>query len=147
MPKSTIVDVNGVVLSVDEKYTSQSPPYKIGDHVKVLVKQYSDTYKTYPGIIVSFDNFQARPTIVIAYLETAYGTENPIKFVYYNKDSKDVEICPMRDDYISVEKSTVLDLIDNSIAKKQQEIFDLEKRREFFLKNFLKLFSDFEMAR
>lgn len=40
-----IVEINGIKMEVDMRHAKTIDTYKIGDRVKVLVKQYSDTYR------------------------------------------------------------------------------------------------------
>jgi hypothetical protein len=137
------VEINGVKLEVDMRTARKIENYRVGDRVKVLVKDYS-TYKPYPGVIVAFDLFDAMPTITIAYLDTSYsGTD--IKFAYLNgKEDNATEIAPYNDD-IQVDKATVLDKLEGEINKKRAEIEDLESKKAYFNKNFQKYFSDYEL--
>ena len=77
-----VVEINGVKMEVDLRSatTQEVNTYKVGDQVKVLIKDYS-SWKDYPGTIVGFDNFKQRPTIIIAYLER-YNSD--IRFAYFN---------------------------------------------------------------
>ena len=86
-----LIEVNGVKLEVDMRYAKKVEQYRVGDKVKVLIKKYSDTSTSHIGVIVGFDNFEQRPTIIVAYIESDYsGTK--LNFVHINKDTKDVEI-------------------------------------------------------
>jgi len=138
--QTQIVEINGVKLEIDSRYAKQINHYKIGDKVRVLVKEYSD-YKSHPGIIVGFDNFKTLPTIIVAYLAVGYS-EATIKFAFINNQSEGVEITPMVDDYIDVHKSEVLSVLNREIEKRQNEIKELKYKRRFFLNNFNKYFSD-----
>jgi hypothetical protein len=141
MEEKRIIEINGIKLEVDLRTAKTVDTYKVGDGVKILIKKYGDSFTSYPGIIAGFDNFLSRPTIVVAYLSNSYN-ESPLQFAFLNCDSKDIEICPMVDPYIALEKSTILDLIDKEIAKKNQEISELNQKRDYFVKNFDKFFED-----
>ena len=138
--QTQIVEINGVKLEIDSRYAKQINHYKIGDKIRVLVKEYSD-YKSHLGIIVGFDNFKTLPTIIVAYLAVGYS-EATIKFAFINNQSEGVEITPMVDDYIDVHKSEVLASLNREIEKRQNEIKELKYKRRFFLNNFNKYFSD-----
>lgn len=129
-----IIEINGVKIEVDLRQATTVESYKIGDNVKVLKKKY-ESWTDYPGIIVGFDNFTTRPTIVIAYLDLNY-TEAKIEFVYFNQDSKDLELCPMIDDQIAVDRGNITARLEKEISKKQAELDDLTAKKEYFLKNF-----------
>lgn len=135
-----IVEVNGIKMEIDMRFAREITEYRVGDRVKVLVKEYSD-YKSYPGMIVGFENFKERPSIVIVYLKMIYGDAD-LHFVFLNKDTKDIEVCPMTEDYISINKSSILEKMDKEIFKKQEEIKDLQMKREYFLNNFNKYFNE-----
>jgi hypothetical protein len=133
--ETRIIEVNGIKLEVDLRTATQISTYKIGDKVRVLVKQYTD-YKSYPGIIVGFDNFTNRPTIIVAYIDASKYSGDPLQFSYINKDNIDTEIAPMLDDFIALDKSNILELMDMIHAKKLQELKEIENKKEYFLKYF-----------
>src|SRR3990172_8677945 len=122
----TIVEIGGVKMEVDLRHARTIESYKIGDSVKLLVKKYGDDYQSCPGIIIGFDDFKQLPTIVVAYLDaTSYSAE--LQFAYYNsKTAEKLEICPMTDPYIAIEKTRVLDIMDGKIQTKEQELADLK---------------------
>lgn len=136
-----IIEVNGIKLDVDERTAKTIDHYKVGDRVKVLTKRYGDTYNSYNGIIVGFDNFKARPTIVVCYLEQDYSS-CAIKFVGYNQDSKDLEICPANETYVMVDTASILEMMDRQINQKAQELDDLKMKKKYFLDNFNKYFGE-----
>jgi hypothetical protein len=138
MSEFRIVEIGGVKMEVDMRYAKNIEMYHVGDKVKVLVKEYSN-YKSYAGIIVGFDNFQALPTIVLAYLEPGYSETN-IKFVYLNAETKDVELCPMVNDEILFSKDNALSQFDNAILKVEGELEALRNKRAYFVEAFGKAF-------
>jgi len=128
-----IVEINGLKLEVDLRTAKRVDSYKVGDRVKVLTKDYGDTYSTSHGVIVAFDEFVARPSVTICYISSDYSTE--LKFKTLNKDSKDVEIAPCNDD-VMIEKAEVIAKINQSIEQKKAEIHDLESKRNYFEQRF-----------
>lgn len=138
-----IIEVGGVKLEVDMRHARVVDSYRVGDNVKVLLKTYGDSFESHAGVIVGFDNFQMRPTVVIAYLKTEYSGAD-IKFFYLNKDSKDVEICPMIGDELIIDKGRVVDLLDRSIASKEKELEDVKTKKAYFLTNFRRHFGNTE---
>ena len=139
MEEKRIVEIDGVKLEVDLRQATQVEKYKIGDNVKVLIKEYSDKYVSYPGVIVGFDNFKERPTIVIAYIEQKYS-EADIKFIFLNKDTEGTEICPMVGNYEVIEKATVVEQLNSKITQAEAEVAKLKEKRAYFLENFGKYF-------
>lgn len=129
-----IVEINGVKLEIDLSQARVVENYRVGDNVKVLVKNYSD-YKSYAGVIIGFDNFEKLPTIIIAYLEMNYNAAE-IKFVYFNSETKETEICAMNGKEIPFAKERVIEMMNRQIETKETELVDLKRKKEFFLAEF-----------
>lgn len=136
MDEKRIIEINGVKLEVDLRTARTVDAYKVGDRVKILVKNYGDSFTSYFGMIVGFDSFKERPTIVIAYVNPSAYSGEPLNFAFINQDTKDTEICPVVDDFIGIEKSNMIEMFDRDIAKKEQELVDMKRRKEYFLRNF-----------
>ena len=132
-----IVEINGVKLEIDMRYARKIENFCIGDKIKLLKEKYSEM-KIYPGVIVGFENFKTKPTIVIAYLETDYSSAD-LKFLYFNADSKE-EIVITDDEYLPIEKASVIDGMDRKIVKAKAEVADLERSKAYFLEHFNKYF-------
>lgn len=136
-----IIEVGGVKLEIDTRYAKEINEYRVGDAVKVLVKSYGDNYNAYSGIIAGFHNFKERPSIAVAYLDVNYGGSD-IKVVYINKDTKEIEICPLIDCEANIDKAESLVAFDREIAKKRMEIAEIENKKVYFLNNFGRFFSE-----
>jgi len=142
--EKTVVEINGVKLEIDMRYAKVIEEYKIGDNVRLLMKEYSDKYKTCPAVIVSFDNFKKLPTIVVAYLEIDYNSAK-IKFAYINNQCEgQYEIAPANYiDETRFKKATVLDLMEKEIEKHKQDMENAIRQKEYFTENFSKYFESF----
>ncbi len=134
MSDKRIVEIEGVKIEVDMRTAKKVDSYKVGDNIKVLVKEYSG-YKSHAGVIVGFDDFQKLPTIIIAYVNTS-SYETPIKFAYLNSDSKEVEICPSDPEEMPIDKNDVIEMINKKILKAEEEVRDLNSKKNYFLKHF-----------
>lgn len=136
-----IVEINGVKLEVDMRQgkVTNVESYRVGQNVKLLIKQYSDTYKSCPGVIVGFDPFEKMPTVVIAYIEDGYSSE--IKFAYLNSASKDLEVCPMNHLETVINRNLVVQKLDKNIDAKERELVELREKRAYFLDVFQQYFS------
>ena len=132
-----IIEVNGLKMEVDLRHARIIENYKVGDYVKVLIKDYN-SYSSFIGCIIGFDNFEKTPTVVIAYLKTGYNTAH-IEFLYYNSKSE-AEITCLNEWDIPVTKSEVISKMNEEITKKQIEIKELESKKEVFEKLFGKYF-------
>lgn len=144
-----IVEVNGIKVEVDLRTAKRVDSFKVGDAVKVLVKQYSDTFKSFSGVIVGFDEFQNRPTIVVAYIDSGYSSTE-LKFAYINKDSKDskeFEIAPLQEFETKISFQEILKQFDKKISDKAAEIEKVKQEKDWFTANYNKyfghLFSEF----
>lgn len=138
MNETTIIEINGIKLEVDLRHAKRIDQFKVGDKIKVLIKGYNENYTSHIGVIAGFDNFQERPSIIIAYLESSYSPT--LKFVHLNKGSKDIEICSAHDFDFTLEKGEVVAKMDSEINKKKDEINDLEVKKKYFIEQFSKHF-------
>lgn len=143
MTEKTIIEVNGVKLEIDLRHAKRIDQFKVGDNIKVLIRAYNESFTSYAGVIVGFDHFEKRPTIVICYMDSSYSSPD-IKFCYYNQDSKDVEICHMGDHERTLEKSRCVDYLDRTILKVEMELDALKMRKNYFIDQYEKHFIDYE---
>jgi len=136
--QSKIIEINGVKFEVDARTATlkQIEKVKIGSRVKILFKKYSDDHEVKHGVVVGFEPFPDKPTIIIAYMEQSYGSAPEIKWLYFTTSSKEQVIISREEDTESLEASNITGKIDKEILKKEQEIQDLEDRKAYFLKNF-----------
>jgi hypothetical protein len=133
-----IIEINGVKLEVDMRYARTVDQYKIGQCVKVLKKSYGDTYDSYPGVIIGFENFKNLPSINIAYACASYDAD--IKFVLLNAQTKDIEICPMINDELPFTRAHALASFERKIRTMKAELIELEDKRDYFLERFGEFF-------
>lgn len=135
-----IIEIGGVKMEIDLREAKVIENYKVGDYVKVLIKGYSD-WKSYVGNIIGFDNFENHPTIIIAYLENEYS-QATIKFIHYNSETKDTELTSLNEWDIPLTKSSVLELFNKEITKKEQELAELKNKEQIFERLFGKFFEN-----
>lgn len=141
-----IIEVGGVKLEIDMRYARAIEHYRIGDHVKVLIKNYGDSYESYPGIIVRFENFEKLPGIVIAYANVdTYSAD--MKFQLLNAETKDVEICPMVDDELPFTRGRAEQAFDHQIKEYTEKLNILKAKRDYFFRRFGELFPDAEESK
>ena len=108
MENKQIIEINGIKLEIDLRTAKRVEEFKIGDAVKLLVKEYSNDFKSHNGVIVGFDDFKDHPTIIIAYMIESYGYGAEIKFAYINAQSKTYEIATANPFEVSISKDLVL---------------------------------------
>ena len=133
-----IIEVNGIKMEIDLRHAKIIDNYRVGDYVKILIKDYS-SYRSYIGNIIGFDNFEKNPTIVIAYLKNEYSTAS-IEFAYFNSTWNDIEITTLNDWDIPLKKSTILEQFNKEILKKEREIVEMKNKAEIFEQLFGKYF-------
>lgn len=127
-----IVEINGIKMEIDERSATvkKVEAYKVGDKVKVSVKSYSG-YDSHFGVIVGFEDFKTRPSIVVAYLKSS-----ELAFAYLHKDNTEVEIIPLEDGDLGLEKQNILQQMDYQITQAEQRIRELEAKRSYFMARF-----------
>lgn len=130
-----IIEVNGLKLEIDARtaQVSKVETYKVGDSVKLLYKSYSG-YEVKFGVIAGFEQFKARPTIVVAYIDY-----NELKFVSIH-DGSEHEIIPVGEHDLTTERDWIEARMNDGIAKKELELTELKMKRDFFKKMFGKYF-------
>lgn len=137
--ETRIIEINGIKMEVDLRNVKVIENYKVGDSIKVLVKKYSDNYESHIGTIIGFDNFEKHPTVVIAYLNITYN-EAKIEFLYFNSETKDVEITSLNNWDIPIKKIDVIKRMDKEIDTKEKEMNDIIAKKNVFEKMFGKYF-------
>ena len=135
-----VVEINGLKIEVDLRTAKVVEQYKVGDGVKVLVKEYSG-YKTHSGVIVRFDMFQNLPTISVAYIEEGYS-DSTVKFVGINSETKDTKLAPLQEYERQFDYNKSVLSFERAIDKKQLEIDDISQKKKWFVDSYGKYFSD-----
>lgn len=133
-----IVEINGQKFDVDMSTARKIDEFRVGQNVKVLVKDYSG-YKAYPGVITEFVNFKELPTIVIAIFKESYDGCN-IEFLYYNSQTVDTEIAPTCEHELEINKERAIDKFNVQIENYLSKADELRNKRDYFQKYFDKHF-------
>lgn len=131
----TVVEVNGVKLEVDLRTARRVEELRVGSKVKVLTKDVWSDRKVFPGVVVGFEPFKTLPTIIVCYLVIDYNKAE-LRTVAYNAESKDVEIVASIDDVLLVDQAEVTKFFDREQAKLEQQIADLQAKRDYFVRMF-----------
>jgi hypothetical protein len=129
------IEINGVKFEVDLREAKQINTLRVGDRCRVLVKNDYGDDKVHAGVVIGFEPFQSRPTVIVVYVDGSYNRD--MKFAYINATSKNYELIKsVDDDAKALDKEDVLRSFDRDIATKQREIADLEEKRSYFLRKF-----------
>lgn len=134
-----IVEVNGVKFEVDLSTAKKVQEFKVGDTVKVLIKEYQG-YKSCLGTIIGFDWFERRPNIRIAYLNVDYSSAQ-IKTLDYFAGNEDVEISPLG--YLGeleFTQTNIIEIMNREIENKELELKKAIRNKKIFLSTFGKYF-------
>lgn len=146
MSEMTLIEINGVKMEVDLRHAKVvHENLRVGSKVKVLEKGAYSGVAVWAGVIVGFEPFPSMPTIIVAYMDTGYS--GGLKFAHINSKSADKwELVPAVDDELPIAKDDVLARFDRDVEKKQVEIDELQRQRDFFLRNFNAYFERFTKA-
>jgi len=134
-----IVEINGIKLEIDERTARTVESYRVGDRIKVLVKEYS-AYAVYPGVIVGFSDFKDLPTIDIMYVTRGYGAE--FRFISINAQSTETGIAPSNEAEVLLDKQGVMNELDRQERQAEVALADIRKKREYFTKRFAAAFGE-----
>ena len=138
----TVIEVNGVKLEVDLRHAKRIDTLRIGDRVKCLAKGYGGSMQTYAGVVVGFEPFPSLPSIVVAYLDSGYGS-GTLKFQTFNTETKDFEIvADIDNNALEIDKANILRQFERDAERKRQELLEIEQKRDFFLAHFGAYFQD-----
>ena len=130
-----IVEINGIKMAIDERTATiqRVDTFKVGDPVKVLVKDYS-SYTAKFGVIIGFDNFKNRPTITVAYVDYS-----ELKYLSIYQGSEH-ELLAVESHDLVMEKTWILDRMKDRITRKEQELSEEKSKYENFIAMFGKYF-------
>lgn len=138
MENKRIVEIDGVKIEVDLRSAKRIDTFRVGDNVKVLCKEYNGDFKVKPGIITDFANFKEKPAIIVAVLEESYSGVS-IDFVHIYEGMEDkYEIVYATEDEVKLSQDGVLEKFDREIANKKHAMEDLQFKKDFFIRHFMK---------
>jgi len=130
-----IVEINGVKMEIDMRSakTVRVDTLKVGTKVRILKKGYNE-HQVHSGVVVGFEAFERLPSILFAYIETGYS-DNPLKFLTLNAETKDVEVIAAdQDETEDFNRATVVGQMNRAIEQKKLELQRAESALELFTK-------------
>lgn len=129
--------VGAVTIAANRNHAIRAEILKVGDPVRVLIKPGYGSPEVHTGVIVGFEPFKERPTIIIAYIEVSYSKAE-MKMLYFNgNDKQDAEILAAPEDInIDIERSRVLDWFNAEEQKKLAEVEEIRLKRQYFNRYF-----------
>lgn len=130
-----IVEINGIKMIIDPRTAKVQSidTFKVGDSVQLLMKgRYNDGKRIVKdGIITGFANFEAAPTIIVAYINDDYG-DFSIGKAYINKDNEEVQIVAGQSQSLDFNAATIRRKFMNNIDKKENDLKEAKKELELF---------------
>ena len=134
-----IIEINGIKMEVDLRNAKRIDTFKVGDPVKVLDMNYQNG-SIKAGVIVGFAEFSKKAAIEIMVLDESYSGVD-FKFITVSSDTDSKYEIVHYNNYEKIfTKSNVIDKFNREIEKKKIEIEELERKREYYIKDFEKAF-------
>jgi len=128
--------VGAVTIAANRDMAVRAEVLKVGDPVRVLIKPSYGEAKVHTGVIVGFEPFKEKPTIIIAYVEEDYSKAE-LKMLYFNGDNKDTEVLAAPADiHIGVSKVRVIDHFNAEKKKLLAQLDELIAKEKYFLRYF-----------
>ena len=129
-----IIEIAGIKMEVDMRHVKRIDTFKVGSPVKLLKKQYSDEYRSYPGIIVGLTEFKENPAIDILYVDG-----HDVSFLTVTGSSKNIEMAPMNPNEFVFEKKDIIAQLSKNCDDKYAEYVKAVQKRNAFIYNFGKV--------
>ena len=139
--QTRIVEVDGIKMEVDLREAKKIDHYRVGDTVKILIAEYSDSYNNYFGVIVGFTEFQKVPSIDVLYVKDEFG-DTDLKIVTINEKTEDIEIAPVGGYDAEFNRANILEKINRQIEKQEEKVWVLKSKKNAFIKHFGKKCED-----
>ena len=130
-----IVEINGAKVEFDLREARTVNTFKVGDTVKVLMKQYGDSYRIKPGVIVGLTAFEKLPSIEVAVLELDIQ-QVKLGLVTLNSQSKDLEIAHVDPVELHLSQAEVVAMLDRDIERKETELKTAKSHKDIVLNRF-----------
>jgi hypothetical protein len=134
--EKTIVEINGVKMEVDLRTARVIDNYRVGDTVKMLRKEYSNSFTVDYAVIINFTAFKNLPTIEL--LSVDY--RGSVQYRSYNAETKDIEIAPVNNLQIQFDYATITQNLNREIASKEKELEEARAKARAFHEAFGKIF-------
>lgn len=135
-----IIEVNGVKVEVDLRNATVIENYKVGDSVKVLQKEYSNSYKVNTAVVTDIFHRTLKDgteegAIQLLVVEEGYQDVD-LKFIVYGEKTEDFSIGHFNKYEKRIPTEQLVSKFDKMIEKKQDEIRVLEGKKAAYLEYF-----------
>ena len=140
------IEVNGMLLEFDEKVLLKQE-IKVGDSVQILVDEgySSSSMSLYTGVVTQILPFNENmPVVEVMYINNSYSSFEIKKKVITNKDGEKTKIIKSDDTFLPFTKERAIDMLDENIRKREEELREAKEKKEYFLKYYNKYFHEIE---
>lgn len=134
-----IIEIGGVKVECDLRKAKQVETFKVGDPVKLLIKNDDYPHVGY-GFIIGFAFFKSLSIITVVYTDEF----RRIQFAHVTEKSKLFEIAPCSENEIDPDEFDTEKEIDNKIQHLETEIRELKVKKRALKKIFEKIFKDYK---
>lgn len=136
------IEVNGMLLEFDEKVLLKQE-IKVGDSVQLLLDEGYSSPNLYTGVVTQILPFDENmPVVEVMYINNSYSSFEIKKKLITNKDGEKSKIIKINDDFLPFTKERAIDMLDESIRKREQDLREAKEKKEFFLKYYNKYFNE-----
>lgn len=136
------IEVNGMLLEFDEKILLKQE-IKVGDSVQLLLDEGYSNPSLYTGVVTQILPFDENmPVVEVMYINTSYSTFEIKKKLITNKDGEKSKIIKIDDTFLPFTKERAIDMLDENIRKKEQELREAQEKKEYFIKYYNKFFHE-----
>jgi len=139
-----IIEVNGVKLEVDMRHAKRIEELRVGSKVKVLDSRGYGSAEVNPGVVVGFEPFPSRPTIIIAFVRGSWN-EAKLELLHFNSGTEKVEIVASTDEDFSVNRDEVLGWFTRERESLKNKMAELDAKEAFFRDRFKTYWKDEEV--
>ena len=138
------IEVNGMLLEFDEKVLLKQE-IKVGDSVQLLLDESYSTPSLYTGVVTQILPFDENmPVIEVMYINSSYSNFEIKKKLITNKDGEKSKIIKIDDSFLPFTKDRAIDMLDENIRKKEQDLREAREKKEYFLRYYNKYFHEIE---
>lgn len=140
------IEVNGMLLEFDEKVLLKQE-IKVGDSVQILVDEgySSSSVSLCTGVVTQILPFDENmPVVEVMYINNSYSSFEIKKKVITNKDGEKTKIIKSDDTFLPFTKERAIDMLDENIRKREEELREAKEKKEYFLKYYNKYFHEIE---
>lgn len=135
-----IVRIGNIEMDVAVTSMRSIQTFKVGDPVKLLKKAGSySSQETMAGVIVSFDNYESAPAIVVLAMTSSYNDVN-FQFVTITEMGKEYDMIHYSGYEQLFTRDNVMRIFDRKVAEMELKINEMKAKRAYFDQHFASAF-------